>query len=74
MFSDNGMKSFSDIKQEFNLDQKEYWKFLQLSYCIRGKLKSAPDLPSGFQEVFMKPGFKKPLFSTILSERREPPN
>ena len=73
VFTTNGIKTFVELKQEFNLEQKEYWKYLQLAHCIRAKLKSVPDPPSGCQEVLMKPGLKKAsTFYHLIREARTP--
>lgn len=69
------MKSFGELKQEFHLDQRKFWWFLQIRHCIKATLKTSLDPLSGIQELFLVPGIKRiraSKFYGIFREARAP--
>ena len=56
------MRTFYEIKQEYNLSQKDFWTFLQIGHCIKTNQKNNSD-PSNWEkdvgEQILKARWKK---------------
>lgn len=44
LYEDNILKSFEDLKQEFNLPQNCFWQYLQLRYSLNSVLNQSPGI------------------------------
>ncbi|XP_039473704.1 uncharacterized protein LOC120442039 [Oreochromis aureus] len=71
LFGQTGMKSFAEIRREFNLDPREIWRFFQIRHCIKTILNNNPDPPSSIQEMFAAPGINRIRASKFYGMFRE---
>lgn len=51
LLSESGLRSFDEIKQEYNLRQEDFWKFLQIGHCIKANWGKNPDPETWIQEL-----------------------
>ena len=75
LLSENGLKSFDEVKQEYNLAQEDFWKFLQIGHCIKATRGKNPDPVTRIQELVQVTKHKKcgaSKFYGIFREARPP--
>uniref|UniRef100_A0A3P9CYM2 Reverse transcriptase domain-containing protein n=1 Tax=Maylandia zebra TaxID=106582 RepID=A0A3P9CYM2_9CICH len=71
LFGQTGMKSFAEIRREFNLDPREIWRFFQIRHCIKAILKNNLDPPSSVQKMFATPDNNRIRASKFYGSFRE---
>uniref|UniRef100_A0A3P9DFP2 Reverse transcriptase domain-containing protein n=1 Tax=Maylandia zebra TaxID=106582 RepID=A0A3P9DFP2_9CICH len=71
LFGQTGMKSFAEIRREFNLDPREIWRFFQIRHCIKAILKNNLDPPSSVQKMFATPDNNRIRASKFYRSFRE---
>lgn len=52
LFRGEGMKSFEEVKLEYNLDKSDFWRFLQIRHCILGQVRSILNPQTEIQDLF----------------------
>lgn len=76
LMTEEGMRSFEDIKEEYNLGNTDFWRFLQIRHCIMTSVKLKLDQQTDIQKLFHTTWIKRggaSIFYVHIREAHAPP-